>query len=95
MPVRRKGEKEKRKEILQNDSSLRPQVSCFCILQYGNKICPNINKPLFHNTAWKKANNLLKEILDGFYSDIPGVSYYRFKLNDNGDIAHNFLARLV
>jgi hypothetical protein len=38
-----------------------------------------------------KANNLLKEILSGAYYDIPGVSYYKFKLDDKGDIAHNFL----
>jgi hypothetical protein len=43
-----------------------------------------MGKPLFNKEAWKKANNILKEILLGYYSDPPGVSFYRYQLNADG-----------
>jgi hypothetical protein len=58
---------------------------------YGPMECPHTNKPLFNTRAWKKANNLLKEILEGYYSDIPGESYYRYRTDDNGEIRKNSL----
>jgi hypothetical protein len=31
--------------------------------------------------VWSKANGVLGEILDGFYSDPPGENFYFYKLN--------------
>ena len=50
---------------------------------YGN-IKDKKGNPLFNAEAWKKANNILKEILRGYYSDPPGVSMYTKKLCSNG-----------
>mmetsp|Transcript_21287 Transcript_21287/g.32153 ORF Transcript_21287/g.32153 Transcript_21287/m.32153 type:complete len:343 (+) Transcript_21287:103-1131(+) len=55
-----------------------------CISLYGKMICPNSGKPLFNDEAWKKARNLLKEIIEGYYSDIPGETYYRFLIDEKG-----------
>lgn len=38
---------------------------------YGNKVDSKTGKPLFNARAWKKANNVLKEIMLGYYSDPP------------------------
>ena len=46
-------------------------------------------KPLFNVEAWKKADNLLKEILLGYYSDPPGVPMYTKELKPDGSIAKN------
>ena len=40
--------------------------------------------PLFNAAAWKKADNVLDEILLGLYSDPPGVQFYTIFLNENG-----------
>jgi hypothetical protein len=40
---------------------------------FGNMLDSKTKKPLFNNDAWKKANQVLKEILAGVYSDPPGV----------------------
>lgn len=58
---------------------------------YGVKVCSHTGKPLFNETSWKKANNVLEEILKGYASDVPGETYYRLRLNDNGDIIKNRL----
>ena len=34
---------------------------------------------MFNKTCWTKANNLLKEILQGYYSDPPGIELYSLK----------------
>ena len=52
-------------------------VFAFC----GNQVCPNTKKPLFNKHAWKKANNLLKEIIKGCYSDDPSFNYCRYLSN--------------
>ena len=52
---------------------------------FGSKIDSKTGKPLFHERAWKKANNVLKEILQGYYSDPPGFSFYTNQLNKNGE----------
>jgi predicted transport protein len=39
---------------------------------------------LFNKAAWKKANNLLKEILLGFYSFPPGFDFYMLQLGEDG-----------
>ena len=56
---------------------------------FGSKIDSRTKKPLFNTEAWKKANNLLKEILQGYYSDPPGVSFYTLRLNRKGDVMKN------
>ena len=56
---------------------------------YGNKKDSVSGAPLFNNRAWKKANNLLKEILLGYASDPPGVSMYMFKIDKDGEIQQN------
>jgi hypothetical protein len=38
---------------------------------YGKIIDPETKRPLFNKAAWTKANNLLKDILLGLYSDPP------------------------
>ena len=39
---------------------------------------------LFNARAWKKADNILKEILKGYYSDPPDWSFYYSELDKNG-----------
>ena len=56
---------------------------------YSSKLDSKNGKPLFNSRAWKKANNLLKEILHGCYSDPPGVSFYMHKLDKNGELQMN------
>ena len=56
---------------------------------YGNKIDSVSRKPLFNKRAWKKANNVLKEILKGYASDPPGVAMYLFKIDKHGEIKCN------
>ena len=58
---------------------------------YGTKVCPHTSKPLFNDLAWAKVNNLLKEVLDGYYSDIPGIAYYRYRINEKGEQMFNSL----
>ena len=49
---------------------------------------PETGKPFFNAAAWKKANNVLSEILKGHGSDIPGRVYYTPKLNSRGALVH-------
>lgn len=58
-------------------------------VQFGNQVDSKTKKPLFGKEAWKKANNILKEILLGYYSDPPGVSFYYFKTNKKGEVMKN------
>jgi hypothetical protein len=48
---------------------------CAVFVTFGSKIDSNTGKPLFNKAAWMKANNLLKEILLGYYSDPPGFNF--------------------
>jgi hypothetical protein len=52
---------------------------------FRNKIDSKSKKPLFNKRAWKKANNVVKEILVGYYSDPPGFSFYTNRLNRKGE----------
>ncbi|CAJ1958310.1 unnamed protein product [Cylindrotheca closterium] len=54
-------------------------------VSFGGMIDSTSKKPLFNKTAWKKANNILKEILRGYYSDPPGYSFYSTKFNKRGE----------
>ncbi|KAL3791184.1 LOW QUALITY PROTEIN: hypothetical protein ACHAWO_013615 [Cyclotella atomus] len=56
---------------------------------YGPMIDSKTKKPLFTPRAWKKANNVLKEILDGYYSDPPGLELYTKKLGKSGAVLTN------
>jgi hypothetical protein len=51
-------------------------------LMFGYK--EDDGKPLFNDRAWKKANNVLKEILAGYASDPPGLTMYLRKLTEKG-----------
>lgn len=53
---------------------------------YGLKVDRETGKALFNKVAWKKANGVLKEIIQGHYSDPPGIPMYKFKLTPAGDI---------
>ena len=46
-------------------------------------------KPLFNAAAWKKADNVLKEILAGLYSDPPGVQWYTKRMKRDGSVMRN------
>lgn len=56
---------------------------------YGSLADSKSGRPLFNKEAWAKANNLLKEILRGYYSDPPGVQMYSKKLNADGSVKKN------
>ena len=56
---------------------------------YGIKVDSKSKKPLFNDRAWKKANNILKEILKGYASDPPGVPMYIERVDRNGDTKQN------
>ena len=57
----------------------------------GNKVNPKDGKPLFNDAAWKKANNVLQEVLAGHCSDPPGFDFYHQKLDAHGAPATNSL----
>ena len=45
--------------------------------------------PLFNDAAWTKANNVLLEILKGYASDPPGMSFYTPRVNSSGQHLHD------
>jgi len=51
---------------------------------YGPMEDPKTKAPLFNEAAWKKARNVLIEVLDGNISDPPGVSFYTHLLDKHG-----------
>ena len=51
----------------------------------GGEVDSKTQKPLFNRQAWSKANNVLKEILLGYYSDPPGFSFYTNHLDKKGE----------
>jgi hypothetical protein len=56
---------------------------------YGKMIDSKTQKPLFNPNAWKKANNVLKDILEGYYSDPPHLEFYHKRLDKNGEVKTN------
>ncbi len=56
---------------------------------FGSKIDSKTNKPLFNTEAWTKADNVLKEILCGFYSDPPGFDMYTQRFDARGRVMKN------
>lgn len=58
---------------------------------FGPMIDEETKAPLFNQASWKKANNVLNEILAGNISDPPGVSLYTQKLDAKGAPAYDRL----
>jgi hypothetical protein len=56
------------------------------MVTFGSRVDSKTSKPLFNKDAWGKAKNLFKEILLGFYSDPPGINFYRFEIDKNGEV---------
>ena len=56
---------------------------------YGPLIDSKSKSPLFNAAAWRKADNLLKEILEGYYSDPPGFELYNIRLRADGTVMKN------
>lgn len=56
---------------------------------YGNIVDSKTKKPLFNKKAWKKANNVLLDILAGYYSDPPDLDFYTKKLGKSGEVVQN------
>jgi hypothetical protein len=56
---------------------------------YGTIIDSKTKAPLFNDRAWKKSGNLLKEILEGYYSNPPGITLYNKRLNSDGTVMKN------
>ena len=56
---------------------------------YGKIEDSKTKKPLFNSTAWTKADNVLKEILEGYYSDPPGIELYNKRFNPDGTVMRN------
>lgn len=54
-------------------------------VKFGNKVDTKTKRPLFNEQAWAKAKNVLKEILQGFYSDPPGFNFYTLGLDGDGN----------
>ena len=54
---------------------------------YGSQVDSESKLPLFNEAAWKKANNVLAEILAGYAADPPGVQFYYQSLNAKGEPA--------
>ncbi|KAL7493375.1 hypothetical protein ACHAWT_002406, partial [Skeletonema menzelii] len=56
---------------------------------FGNLVDSKTKKPLFNERVWRCANNILDEILLGYYSDPPGVQWYTKRLRKNGTVETN------
>lgn len=56
---------------------------------YGQMKDSKTKASLFNAVAWKKANNVLREILSGYYSDPPGVQMYMKRVDDDGCVLKN------
>jgi hypothetical protein len=57
---------------------------------YGPMIDAKTKAPLFNKAAWKKANNVLKEILAANASDPCGMVFYSQQLNAKGEPAFDY-----
>jgi hypothetical protein len=66
-----------------------PDVRWGAVALLGNKLDSKTKQPLFNKAAWKKANNVLREILDGNASDPPGFSFYTVRLDSKGEPKKN------
>ena len=73
-----------------NPAKLYWRVRCVFAV-YGPKLDIKDGSPLFTQAAWKKADNVLDEILAGHCSDPPGYNFYHQKLDRHGEPATNKL----
>ncbi len=53
-------------------------------VSFGYRKDSRTQQPLFNERAWRKADNILKEILKGWYSDPPDWNFYYYKLDKSG-----------
>jgi len=58
-------------------------------VMYGSMKDSKTQAPLFNDRAWKKADNVLKEILEGYYSDPPRFAMYTKRLRSDGTVMTN------
>jgi hypothetical protein len=58
-------------------------------VMFGSMKDSKTQAPLFNDRAWKKADNVLKEILEGYYSDPPGFAIYNKRLRSDGTVMKN------
>ena len=56
---------------------------------FGPKTDPETGKTLFNKRTWTCAKGVMKEILQGYYSDPPGLSLYQNELNESGGIKYD------
>ena len=63
-------------------------ASCVCVT-FGDMGDADTNKPLFNDTAWKKADNILREILEGLISDPLRHSFYTVQIRQDGSLVTN------
>jgi len=62
---------------------------------FGTKRDEDTNKALFNNKkCWVVANNILKGILEGYYSDPPDENLYTYELTAKGEIKYDALLGL-
>ena len=54
---------------------------------FGTLVDAKSGKPLFNETAWKKAQGVLDDILAGYAADLPDVAYYHQRLDKKGNPA--------
>jgi hypothetical protein len=52
---------------------------------YGPQIDSKSKQPLFSKVKWTKVNNVLSDILCGYHSDPPIVSFYSVQVNRSGE----------
>ncbi len=53
---------------------------------FGTKLDTLTKQPLFNKAAWGMANTILTKILEGFYSDLANITFYKLKLDKKGDV---------
>jgi hypothetical protein len=56
---------------------------------FGEQIDSQTKQPLFNVAGWKKAKNVLGEIIEGYASDPPGLDLYHYKLDSAGNPKYN------
>ena len=56
---------------------------------FGTKVDVETNKALFNRDAWGKAKNILKEILEGHYSDPPKEPMHTHDLDKDHEITRD------
>jgi hypothetical protein len=63
---------------------------------FGDMGDADTNKPLFNDTAWKKADNIVREILEGLISDPLRHSFYTVQIRQDGSpVTNKYRFRLL